>query len=496
MLHEIKRVVGDEWGATLPVVLKLYSALVRPVLEYACTVWDCAEASVKNQLDSVQRAALLAATGAKHTTSSAALEVYCNVESLQLRREFLSASAFQRIRRLDDSHPVAQQYRKWREDGSPMSSSSLLPRAAALCSSFYRSSRCPQSPDSLVETIQFPIQSRQNRKVAKASISKASAKAEHLRLVESIATDADTLRVYTDGSAIPNPGRIGLGVSLVAPNLRRTISEPIGIGSNITAELCAIQTALGETLSLVGRYDKLYIFSDCEVAIDWAESKSEPSSNYQVVTEIRSLLKVLRRHMNVTISWVPGHVGVPGNEEANSAAQRGAEHVHLDEQCVSQPQVPYRVARAILKRGMRQLWQEQWIASSLFRVEHDHLSRIKLGVAKSLVFFSGNRAAQTALARLRFGHCGLASSSSRWSPLATRICECGCEEETVAHFLLRCPLYIQQRRSMLSSIRTFFPGEITEELLLGAGGIRLEEEDRAEISELVHQFVIDTKRVL
>ena len=44
----------------------------------------------------------------------------------------------------------------------------------------------------------------------------------------------------------------------------------------------------------------------------------------------------------------------------------------------------------------------QLIASSLFRVDLDHLSRIKLGVAKSLVFFNGNRAAQTALARLRF----------------------------------------------------------------------------------------------
>ena len=40
VLHDIRRLVGEQWGATLPVVIKLYLALVRPILEYACPVWD------------------------------------------------------------------------------------------------------------------------------------------------------------------------------------------------------------------------------------------------------------------------------------------------------------------------------------------------------------------------------------------------------------------------------------------------------------------------
>ena len=245
-LHDVKRVVGDKWGATLPVVLKLYSALVRPVLEYACAVWDCADATTKKQLDGIQRAALLAATGAAHTTSTAALEVYCNLQSLQLRRDFISATTLQRIRRLDSTHPVAQVYRAWIEKGRPFSRASLFPRAFALCSSFYRSAGCVQAPVEFIEVLDHLRRGTRSRASNMPRLSKESAKCEHLKLSASIENDDDILRIYTDGSAIPNPGRIGSGVCCVAPNLQRTISEPLGFGSNISAELCAMRSALRE----------------------------------------------------------------------------------------------------------------------------------------------------------------------------------------------------------------------------------------------------------
>ena len=76
----------------------------------------------------------------------------------------------------------------------------------------------------------------------------------------------------------------------------------------------------------------------------------------------------------------------------------------------NQPPVPYGVARAVIKRGVRESWQEQWIKHSLYRFEHDHLFQIKPGVAKSRIFSEGNRAEQTTRARLIFGHCHIAAS--------------------------------------------------------------------------------------
>ena len=105
-------------------------------------------------------------------------------------------------------------------------------------------------------------------------LSKESAKYAHLKLSASIENDDDILRIYTDGSAIPNPGRIGSGVCCVATNLQRTISEPFGFGSNISAELCAMRSAVGEALSLVGRYKRVFIICDCLVAVQWTNSQS------------------------------------------------------------------------------------------------------------------------------------------------------------------------------------------------------------------------------
>ena len=109
-LHDVKRIVGVETGATTLVVLRLYEALVRPILEYACCVWDCERPTYKRQLDGVQRGALLAATGALHTTSTEALQVYCNIPSLSDRRELATILSMEKAARLDHSHPLALRF--------------------------------------------------------------------------------------------------------------------------------------------------------------------------------------------------------------------------------------------------------------------------------------------------------------------------------------------------------------------------------------------------
>ena len=76
---------------------------------------------------------------------------------------------------------------------------------------------------------------------------KERAKVAHSKLVNRLDANSDIV-IYTDGSAIPNPGRIGLGVSAKCGDRLTTYSQPIGIGSNITAELCALHSAIATTL--------------------------------------------------------------------------------------------------------------------------------------------------------------------------------------------------------------------------------------------------------
>lgn len=191
---------------------------------------------------------------------------------------------------------------------------------------------------------------------------------------------------------------------------------------------------------------------------------------------------------------MPAHVGVPGNEETNDAALAAAKSLLSASTLRGQPKIPLNVAIAILRRGQREWWQQQWIRRSLYRLDFDHLSRVKPGIECRRIYFTGSRHEQTILARLRLGHCGLATSESRWCPFVSCICACGFEQETVEHFLLRCPNFDTERAQLVQDVRNVFDGPITEELLLGGGSQAVDFEDRVVISDSVFRFVQRTGR--
>ena len=74
--------------------------------------------------------------------------------------------------------------------------------------------------------------------------------------------------VYTDGSACPNPGRIGSRVFVQCGNIRNTYEEAIGVGSNITAEPFAIRSAM-EKLKVMDKRDfsRVLILSSATVNV-------------------------------------------------------------------------------------------------------------------------------------------------------------------------------------------------------------------------------------
>ena len=60
---------------------------------------------------------------------------------------------------------------------------------------------------------------------------------------------SQAVRVYTDGSALPNPGPCGCGVFFQFGSWRYSFSQYVGIGSNLMAELKALQLMLECLLS-------------------------------------------------------------------------------------------------------------------------------------------------------------------------------------------------------------------------------------------------------
>ena len=117
--------------------------------------------------------------------------------------------------------------------------------------------------------------------------------------------------VYCDGSAVPNPGRMGLGAVLIAPDgvTRHTVSQATtATGCNNEAELRALLLALA---ALRGHGAcTLQIHSDSSVLVE----QLAPPPGARTVDPIARLAPlldeartVLQRFAQVDLQWVPRH---------------------------------------------------------------------------------------------------------------------------------------------------------------------------------------------
>ncbi|MBS1156644.1 MAG: ribonuclease [Proteobacteria bacterium] len=120
-----------------------------------------------------------------------------------------------------------------------------------------------------------------------------------------------------DGSALPNPGRIGLGAVLCAPDGRRfEISEPARQnGCNNEAELLALCTLL-ELANELGA-ERLCIRSDSDVAVRYVLGQAS-TQVVQLLPLIARAQQLARGFARFELRWVPQH----RNREADALARK------------------------------------------------------------------------------------------------------------------------------------------------------------------------------
>ncbi len=122
--------------------------------------------------------------------------------------------------------------------------------------------------------------------------------------------------IHTDGSALPNPGRMGLGAVWTAPDgTRHTLSQVApGYGCNNEAEVRALVAAL-QALKRQGA-DGLLVHCDSSVVVEQVGSNSaKPIARLApLFDEARALLHSFG---DARLVWIPGH----RNAEADALAR-------------------------------------------------------------------------------------------------------------------------------------------------------------------------------
>ena len=68
------------------------------------------------------------------------------------------------------------------------------------------------------------------------------------------------------------------------------------------------------------------LFSDSLTAIKMIEKSSSKGSRYDIIIQIRDSHKILKESgVNIELVWIPSHVGIKGNDEADSLAKGGGQ---------------------------------------------------------------------------------------------------------------------------------------------------------------------------
>ncbi|GBM24118.1 hypothetical protein AVEN_50236-1 [Araneus ventricosus] len=202
-----------------------------------------------------------------------------------------------------------------------------------------------------------------------------------LELINNIPSQA--LVLYTDGSK-SDSGRTGNGVYAKDDLVFRCRFRNPDNCSVFRSELLAIREALNFALHFEN--SDIYILTDSKSSIQYLKNWSEirEKTGQEVVSKIATLSQKSR----VCYQWIPSHVGVFGNEEADVLAKEGSALPSATSSELFTSEI-YSIHKAIANSAWRNPPTHDWYAGN------------RPGLSLQSV---GTRSAQTALARLRSGH--------------------------------------------------------------------------------------------
>ena len=471
VLNLMRAVVGRDWGADTRSLLGLYRTLMRSSIDYGCVVYAAAAKSVVAAIDRVQYSALRLSLGAIRSTPVNALLVGAGEMPLSLRREKLALAYWSRLRGAGESQPAKKVLDDCWEYSLRGSGFGWTVGAAA---EKYGMSVLDIGPHTVwgavppwifpVPEVDFGLMGRKADWVEQG-IAMGPRVQEYVRRAHYM-----YLPVFTDGSKDPESGRVGAGVYVgeFEVVVSRRLSDRLSV---FTAELVAIILGLQWVEDV--RPDRVLVCSDSAAALQSLSSK-DALRNDLVLDVLMLLLRLQRAGVSVRFCWVPAHVGVEGNERADSVA-KGA--LRLADGAVLQ--IPYGKgeAKSLIRAAVGKTWQEGWDKDAKGR--HFH------GIQRAVAGWTGRgrcRREEVVHSRMRFGHTRLNSTLNMMGKHATGNCDVCDVSETVEHVLMVCIRYSVERAVLRARM-----GELGREWsvrgVLGVGK-NLEECDRALFSFL------------
>ena len=413
------------WGADRLMLLRIYRYLIRSKMDYGSQMYATANESVIYRLSVLHHICLRFCTGAFKSSPIQSLYVESGEPSLKFRRDTISLQHYARIQRLPNSIHCQNvcgdmRSREIYADNEHLTQP-LGCRVGALLEEYQIGAMIikPCSPSTDAAWQITPLVYKELKDVKKSEHENTALKRmflDHLNRHHPTA-----MAIYTDGSKTNN----GSGFA-VAKSDEVVISRRLSATASIyTFELSAIFEAL---TSIPPGTHSTVIVTDSLSALQGIEDIQTPNA---LIGDIqREILRLQGTQTDISLCWVPSHVGVPGNEMADKAAQDATTG-----RCFGSPQLPFSDFYPLIKKKIKNKWQDQWRNTT-----NNKLREIKSSVTPWNSSSLPVRTHEVSLCRLRIGHT-LYTQQYLMERREQPLCAVCVVPLTVKHFLTECTEY-------------------------------------------------------
>ena len=427
-LDLLKHLSYKKWGADRTTLLRLYIMLLKPKLDYGCEAYGSACRSLIDTLPPIQNAAIRIATGAYRSSPVMSLhaeaglkplEYYHHIKQLNYVANTLVAQSHPHLERNLIATDISEDEHELPKDKS------FFTRIEAI-NTFYQIDFNNIMQETMSElppwTYVPPAICKELWTTPKNSVSAAELRQEFLA---HCGEHVDCTSIYTDGSRTD----VGVGCAFVCGDVVQGKTLPV-MASVYTAELTAIHDALLYARTLEPLPNTLVLHSDSRSSI---QAIAQFYPKHPLVQKIQEIL--IRSKLNVTLCWVPSHVGIKDNDRADVEARLSCS----SNEVIPPSLIPRTDFKALIKRTISDRWERQWR-----NVENNKLREIKPTVASLPDLSVVNRQWERILTRLRIGHTNV-THGHLMNGGTLPYCDDCLVPQTVKHIIVECPSHNEKR---------------------------------------------------
>ena len=438
-LNLFRCIAGTDFGSDRQTLLRLYKALVLPIIEYGSPIYAGGNENVLKKLDVIQNAFLRLATGAMKTSPIPSLQVETFTAPLYLRRIEQSLryankimfhpdhNAFQTLNILPSIH---HNYVGPAEKRSGLTIASRLKKYSEEIH-FIQPQVLPFPPLRAAPwelgnwEVSFLLNGR------KDNFTELEIQQQFLQLTNRF---SDFQFIFTDGSK--NGNRVGNAVfyGIDYPATQHRLPDCTSV---FIAELHAVLKALERAAH--HPWQKIMLCIDSRSVVQSVSHKIPSSS---LLVDIYNILHHMASNGRlVHFLWIPGHNGIYGNIQADKYAK---EALTLTQ--VTNLPIDYKTIKTSLRQNIMKTWQAFWTSVP----QNTQLRRIKPHVEVWPSATRGSRREEKILARLRLGHTFYTHRFifTRTDRPVCTFCNC---PQSVQHILIDCRRFYTERLPLIDS---------------------------------------------